>query len=49
MHRLDAHNFPFLHRHLVLEGGHAEPTRHFDVIISFLEANFPVAPVPANK
>lgn len=39
--RMDAHRFPFVHEHIVLEGTHAEPTRHFDMIFRFLETNFP--------
>lgn len=41
MRRLRMNNFLFTYRHIVLEGPHAEPTKHFDEIFSFLDENFP--------
>lgn len=37
MARLESHNFRYPHEHIALEGGHAEPLRHFDLIFEFLE------------
>ncbi|WP_294818462.1 acyl-CoA thioester hydrolase/BAAT C-terminal domain-containing protein [uncultured Flavobacterium sp.] len=40
MARLKAHNFKHLYQHIIYNGGHAEPTRHFDTIIDFLNTHF---------
>lgn len=41
MKRLDDHRFPFVHEHIVVEGGHMEPLDEFDKIIKFMIANYP--------
>jgi pimeloyl-ACP methyl ester carboxylesterase len=46
MQRLDARQFPFAHEHLAIEGGHAEPLKHFDRIEAFLDAQFRRGDVP---
>jgi uncharacterized protein len=38
--RLEAARFPHHYEHLVIEGGHAEPLKHFDRILSFLNDHF---------
>jgi hypothetical protein len=35
--RLKANNFPYLHEHLAIDGGHSAPLQHFDKIDQFLE------------
>ncbi len=40
--RLKANNFTHPSEHIVYSGGHGEPTKHFDKVFAFLEANFPV-------
>ena len=42
MQRLEEHNFPYVYEHQAIEGGHAEPLKHFDLVFSFLEKNYPV-------
>lgn len=38
--RWQENHFPFTYRHLIFEGTHAEPTRHFDKIFAFLDEFF---------
>lgn len=38
--RLKAYRHPYPNRHIVYQGTHAEPTRHFDVVLDFLETHF---------
>jgi uncharacterized protein len=38
--RLKSNNFKHSYKHLVYEGSHIEPTKHFDAIFTFLEENF---------
>jgi uncharacterized protein len=40
MRRLDERQFPFVHEHVAIEGGHTEPVKHFDRIEAFLDAQF---------
>ena len=40
INRLKNHNFKHFYKHLVYEGSHSEPTKHFDDIFNFLEENF---------
>jgi uncharacterized protein len=38
--RLKANNFKYKYEHIVIEGGHTEPLKHFDEIFSFLDKYF---------
>jgi dipeptidyl aminopeptidase/acylaminoacyl peptidase len=38
--RLKANKFKFVNKHIVIEGGHGEPLKHFVLIFEFLEDNF---------
>lgn len=38
--RLKTNDFKFNFEHVALEGSHAEPLQHFDLVFNFLEANF---------
>lgn len=38
--RLKANKFKYANEHIVIEGGHGEPLKHFDLIFKFLEDNF---------
>lgn len=38
--RLKNSNFKYHYEHTEIEGGHAEPLKHFDLIFKFLETNF---------
>ena len=38
--RLKANKFKNANKHFVIEGGHAEPLKHFDLVFKFLEENF---------
>jgi len=38
--RLKAKKFKYRFEHIPIEGGHAEPLKHFDLIFKFLENNF---------
>lgn len=40
MARLKAYRYAYPNRHIVYQGTHAEPTRHFDVVLEFLETHF---------
>ena len=40
MARLKANNFKYVNKHVVIDGGHGEPQKHFDLIFRFLEDNF---------
>lgn len=40
MTRLENDNFKYPYEHTSIEGGHAEPLKHFDLIFKFLEINF---------
>lgn len=38
--RLKSNNFKYHYEHKAIQGGHAEPLKHFDLIFDFLETNF---------
>ena len=38
--RLKANKFKYANEHIVIDGGHGEPLKHFDPIFKFLENNF---------
>ena len=38
--RLKAYKFKYANKHIVIDGGHGEPQKHFDLIFKFLETNF---------
>jgi pimeloyl-ACP methyl ester carboxylesterase len=38
--RLKINKFKYANKHIVIEGGHGEPLKHFDLIFKFLENNF---------
>jgi uncharacterized protein len=38
--RLKSNKFKHQYEHKAIEGGHAEPLKHFDIIFKFLETNF---------
>jgi len=38
--RLKANKFKYANQHIVIDGGHGEPQKHFDLIFKFLEHNF---------
>ena len=38
--RLKANKFKYALKHIVIEGGHGEPLKHFNLIFKFLENNF---------
>ena len=38
--RLKINKFKFQYEHIPIDGGHAEPLKHFDLIFKFLETNF---------
>ena len=38
--RLKANKFKYANKHIVIDGGHGEPLKHFDLIFKFLENNF---------
>lgn len=40
MERLKNNNFKYRYEHKAIQGGHAEPLKHFDLIFKFLETNF---------
>lgn len=40
MQRLKTNRFKHPHEHVIYEGSHTEPTKHFDKIFDFLAANF---------
>jgi dipeptidyl aminopeptidase/acylaminoacyl peptidase len=40
MERLKANNFGYKYKHIAIEGGHAEPLKHFDLIFDFLMKHF---------
>lgn len=40
MERLKSNNFKYPYEHQSIEGGHAEPLKHFDLVFKFLETNF---------
>jgi acetyl esterase/lipase len=40
MSRLKTRHFKHPYKHIIYEGSHEEPTRHFDTIFTFLETNF---------
>ncbi|PKG42798.1 acyl-CoA thioester hydrolase/BAAT C-terminal domain-containing protein [Psychroflexus sp. MES1-P1E] len=40
--RLEKNNFNYTKEHVAIEGGHAEPLKHFDLVFDFLEKHFPV-------
>lgn len=40
MARLQTNRFRYPHEHVIYQGRHTEPTRHFDKVFAFLAANF---------
>ena len=38
--RLDAHDFPYAHEHVAIEGGHVAPTEQLHLVREFLAAHF---------
>ncbi len=40
MERLKNNKFKYHYEHKTIDGGHAEPLKHFDLIFKFLEINF---------
>lgn len=38
--RLDKHNFAHPYKHIVLDGGHVAPLEHFNLVYTFLDAQF---------
>ena len=40
MQRLKEKNFSYFTQHIAIEGGHAAPLKHFDVVEEFLQAHF---------
>jgi dienelactone hydrolase len=40
MQRLKAKQFKKAYQHIAIEGGHAEPLKHFDLVFDFLKKNF---------
>lgn len=40
VNRLKSQKFKHAFEHVVIEGGHTEPLKHFDLVFSFLEKNF---------
>ncbi len=40
MARLKNNHFKYHYQHIILEGTHAEPTKHFDAIFTFLDSHF---------
>ena len=42
MERLKNKEFKNHYEHIAIEGGHAEPLKHFDLVFDFLEKRFPV-------
>jgi len=43
--RLKRNDFKNYYKHVVIEGGHTEPTKHFDLVFDFFEKTFPVRSV----
>ena len=41
MARLEEYKFKYYMNHIAIEGGHAEPLKHFNLIFDFLEKHFP--------
>ena len=37
---LKVHKFKYANKHIIIDGGHGEPLKHFDLIFKFLENNF---------
>jgi len=40
--RLKRNDFKNYYKHVIIEGGHTAPTKHFDLVFDFLEKTFPV-------
>ena len=40
INRLQSNNFKFYYSHIKLDGGHAAPLKHFDLVYDFLEQHF---------
>ena len=40
MQRLKEKKFAYAYQHVAIEGGHAAPLKHFDVVEAFLNTNF---------
>ena len=38
--RLKEYKFKYHNEHVVIDGGHAEPLKHFDLVFTFLETYF---------
>ncbi|HEY3403091.1 MAG TPA: acyl-CoA thioester hydrolase/BAAT C-terminal domain-containing protein [Ohtaekwangia sp.] len=45
MKRLDEKSFPYVHEHIIAEGGHTESLDHFNDILAFLVKHYPAKPV----
>jgi len=41
MERLKRYNFKYHHEHIVIQGPHAEPLKHFDSVFAFFKKYFP--------
>lgn len=39
--RLEENNFKYFNEHIILDGGHIEPMKHFDLVYAFLEKYLP--------
>ena len=42
MERLKNNNFKYYKEHAILDGGHIEPLRQFNLVCEFLETHLPV-------
>ena len=40
--RLKENNFKFYYKHTILDGGHTEPLKQFDLVYDFLEKHLPI-------
>lgn len=40
--RLKKNNFRYYNKHIILNGGHNEPLKHFNLVYDFLETHVPV-------
>jgi len=40
--QLKRNDFKNYHKHIMIEGGHTAPLKHFDLVFDFLEKTFPV-------
>lgn len=42
MERLKEHNFKHYKEHIILDGGHVEPLKQFNLVFDFLEEHIPI-------